>query len=161
MTTVTFKDGVLAADRRTAAEIPDGTSDPDRIIYDNSARKISRVECIDGTVRFVAVSGVASYLGQVSRWVSGGMLGEHPAPGESTAIIFSSPGRLLVVTDEGIEEFDIADFAISSGAAFALGAMSAGASAIEAIKIAAKYDAYTGSHVNFVTLDVDGIQYQE
>lgn len=153
MTTIAFKDGVLAADRRSTVSTVGSSDELETVVYDNSTRKIDRVQCSDGIVRLVAVSGVASYLNRVGRWVTDGMQGQPPRTGESTAVIFSPNGRLHFVTEDGIDEFDIADFAFGSGAAFALGAMSAGASAVEAVKIAAKYDAGTGSQVNFVSID--------
>ncbi len=158
MTTIAFKGGILAADRRSTVSTLGSSEELETVVYDNSTRKIAHVQCADGFVRMVAVSGISSYLGRVERWVADGMQGEHPAPGEAMAIIFSPPGLLHVVTEYGVDEFTIADFAFGSGAAFALGAMSAGASAIEAVKIAAKYDAGTGSEVNFVTIDAAEVQ---
>ena len=50
-------------------------------------------------------------------------------------------------------ELEVPAFGIGSGSAYALGAMSAGASLEQAIKIASQWDEATGSEVQILTLD--------
>jgi len=67
-----------------------------------------------------------------------------------------------VLTPQGLFEYDVYcraeevldDFyAIGSGAKVALGAMACGKSAIEAVRIAARYDPYTGGRIVSETLE--------
>ncbi len=66
-----------------------------------------------------------------------------------------------MLTPQGLFEYDvycraeevIDDFyAIGSGAKVALGAMACGKSAIEAVRIAARFDPYTGGRINSESL---------
>lgn len=67
----------------------------------------------------------------------------------------------LVLTPQGLFEYDVYcraeevldDFyAVGSGAKVALGAMACGKSAVEAVRIAARFDPYTGGRINSETL---------
>ena len=66
--------------------------------------------------------------------------------------------HLLVITPDNTVRYICSDFsltglnqsawALGSGTKFALGALAAGASAVEAVKVAARFDVYTGADID-------------
>lgn len=140
MTTIAYRDGVLAADTAaTAGEAITG--------------QISKV--YDGAVWLIAVSGNAEDIPKAIRYI-----GSSDAVKE--AIKFSDNFAALVIERatgkvmqfEGAEMFEVRApfYARGSGRDFALGAMAAGATAAEAVEIACRYDCYSRAPVETVTL---------
>lgn len=117
--------------------------------------KIERLS--DG--RYFLGSGHLLSIGKARRWAEKGFAEKHrPDLAEhfgkradeyrfSVAVV-NLDGTVTLVDDE-LEPLPMADeyFAIGSGGSFALGAMDAGASAEEAVKIACKRDLYTSEPV--------------
>lgn len=128
MTTIAYRDGVLAAD----------TAIFDRGVYCGAIEKIFRAP--DGSL-----FGVAGKLGDLTRFKDWMMAGEPDTRPEfneedSEALIIRLDGRVLWY---GIIDFTeiVGDYhVIGSGFRVAMGAMAAGASALRAIEICCDLD---------------------
>lgn len=134
MTTVVYRDGVLAADSLvTLGETK----------AHGNMRKISRIHD-----HLVGIAGGVADCDEFIQWckAGGAETGTEPPKGQYGAIVVQPNGKVL--------EFECGRclprmsktkfYAIGSGAPYALAAMYAGASAVEAVKIAAKIDTNTG-----------------
>ncbi|KWS07470.1 hypothetical protein [Pseudomonas syringae] len=135
MTTIAYKDGVIAHDTR---QTRNGT-----IVSDDCAK----CQVVDGVSFFLSGAVcdekalIAAYFGTPS-----------PSPVECSGYAADGGNLLMVGYDEktGIwkQPLDPANpDAIGSGSAFALAAMDMGASAEEAVRAAMKRDIYTGGKV--------------
>lgn len=153
MTTIAFKDGILVADRCTV--VPG--SAVDCIRYQNSARKIFAVNDVHGVTHFVTGSGNPEHIIELTAWVRAGAYGRHPSYEETTGFVFT-PGRGVRIfsSNGGGDWIEASMFALGSGDAFALGAMAAGASAVDSVKIAAMFDPDTSAYVDSVGEETAG-----
>ncbi len=70
---------------------------------------------------------------------------------DCSLMLVSDSGSVSIVCAGVITDVDV-PFAIGSGAEFAIGAMCAGASAMEAVEIAARNDAFTCGAIEYVTV---------
>jgi len=137
VTTIAYRDGIMAADSSTyihggACRLP------------GAVKKIWRMK--NGAVMGPAGSYRDSHA--LMRWFEKGEKDDPPSTGEVTALIISADRRVILVDGEAYREVAAPFYAIGSGADAALGAMYAGASAAEAISIAAKIDPYTGGEIH-------------
>jgi ATP-dependent HslUV protease subunit HslV len=144
MTTIAYKDGILAADTLT-------TCGNHRDGYAPKAHKVGGV--------LIACSGTSTYCQAFVEWVRGGREGKSPLVGladadacnavvigpESDVEVWCSAGSWRTTPGDGI-------YALGSGQEYAYGAMAMGASAIEAVKIAMRFDVKTGGDVTAVSL---------
>lgn len=141
MTTIAYKDGIIAGDGRVTA---DG-----HITCENLVKIVATKSHLAG------VCGAADYAKRFLEWVKGGC-NEKAIPktannttGDIEGMVIDSNGNVtfygrdMLPLNIGKVQFH----AIGSGSAYALGAMAAGADAVEAIRIAIKYDAYSGGRV--------------
>lgn len=135
MTTIAYKDGVIAYDSRQTRS---GT-----IVADNAIKR----QVVEGVSFFLsgavcdAPALIAAYFGTPS-----------PVPVECSGFAVDGGKLLMVGCDDktGIwrQELDPANpDAIGSGSAYALAAMDMGASAVEAVRAAMKRDIYTGGRI--------------
>lgn len=126
MTTIAYKDGVIAADSLVAS---------DNLIV-GEVRKIVRVANL-----LAGASGLASATSAFLDWVENGYLDDDDIPEwpESFEGFIAHPDGTIEVFDSfGSHEIKTAIYASGSGDSVALGAMDAGASAIEAVEIACR-----------------------
>ena len=137
MTVIVWRDGILAADSMTS------TGYGIRTGYSEKVRKIQ------GTLgqSVVAFSGRQAMLGAVIKWL------DHPriAPpaGDYTALVYLADRRLLLVEDGAYDVLDPSKpRAAGAGAEFAYGALAAGASATEAVRLTIENCVYCGGDVN-------------
>lgn len=144
MTTVVYRNGVMAADRRV-------TSGHTR---DSRMRKVAKR--YDGAL--IGFCGVASICQRYANWFLTGEKGAAPSLGTNS----DDDGHVLIVRPNGKVEFHdrfgwhpISGpyFAIGSGSDIAFGALEMGASARKAVAIAARRDTNTGDGVTWVKLD--------
>lgn len=136
MTTIAYKEGILAADSQVTYE---GTSD-------STMTKIARNALGD----LCGASGSACYMYAFLRWFEGGEKGEAPTPTENDGgIVVRTDGTIECYEHPGPCPFTVTAkaYAVGSGRKLALGAMAFGASAEEAIKVAAQFDIYTSGKV--------------
>lgn len=142
MTTVVYRDGVMAGDQRVTA----GST------RDSSTRKVYRRK--DGCV--LGGCGAASIVQRFVSWFLAGEKGPAPSLGDK-----DDDAQILVVRSPDVVEFydrfgwhPISGkfFAIGSGSDVAFGALEMGASARKAVAIAARRDVNTGDGVAWVKL---------
>jgi ATP-dependent HslUV protease subunit HslV len=140
MTTLVYRAGVLAADSRS---VRGDTISP------YGVQKIRRLD--DGTL-----VGMCGTLADVTRFIeaySKSPTGDLPELPDSLVLVVKPNGRLHLYEESGSFELEPAPFyAFGSGQAVALGALYAGASAVQAVEIAAKVDRCTGGDVRSVHL---------
>lgn len=135
MTTIAYRDGVLAAD---TLELASGCS---VIGY---GRKIWRLE--DGTL--VASIGEAPMGDAVKHWLEHGQEGEAPTMAGEAMVIFPD-GHMEAFSGENRQRnYPTAPFyAWGSGADVALGAMHMGATAVQAVEAAIRWNVHTGGEI--------------
>ena len=150
MTTVAYRNGWLAADTlHCVAGMKANYS------------KISRCEDKEGREYLIASAGNVSDCVALEQWYKNGAVGipqyvlfkdDEPAV---SALIVHEDGRVLYADVYGhkisIQPHNF--FAIGSGATVAMGAMHAGATAVEAVEIAIMVDINTGGTVDCQTVD--------
>lgn len=141
MTTIAYKDGVIAYDSRQTRN--------DRIVSDRALK----CQVVDGVSFFLSGAVcdekalIAAYFGTPS-----------PVPVECSGYVVDG-GRLMMVGHDdktGIWKQDLDRSnpdAIGSGAPYALAAMDMGACAEDAVRAAMKRDIYTGGTIRTVIID--------
>lgn len=148
MTTIAYRDGVMAAD--TASWDSCG-------IFFGRSRKIYRLA--DG--RVLGTAGSKSMALRVVAWLNGSA--DRPTPNDErptdrfAGIIADCDGRIFYM-DASLEPSELLDCkftAIGSGRELALGAMAMGASASDACCIAAKFDQGTRLPIDIEFLNPD------
>lgn len=147
MTTIAYRDGIIAADSRVTYGEDSGSA---RV---HTCKKLFRKMITEGKKKFdviIATAGESSPGLVFVDWYGSG----KPVPD-----IFLHMGGdflCLVLTPQGLFEYDVycrgeevsdGFYAIGSGAKAALGAMHCGKSAVEAVRIAARIDPFTGGRI--------------
>jgi hypothetical protein len=133
MTTIAYRDGVMAADSGCWM----GAASH------GWAEKVARAP--DGSL--YGVTGDAAECETYPDWVREGASGDHPAPrrlgvdGNSFLVLIARPcGLIEIIASGGIERYRGAPyFAVGSGAATAFGALFMGATAEQAIEAAKEH----------------------
>lgn len=151
MTTIAYRDGIIAADSRV-------TYGEDGAARIHTCKKLFRKTITEGKKRFdviIATAGESSPGMVFVDWYGTG----KPVP--DIFLHLGGDFTCLVLRPDGLFEFDVycrgdevldPFYAIGSGAKAALAAMACGKSAIEAVRIAARYDPYTGGRIVHETL---------
>lgn len=106
--------------------------------------RVQKIHRVGGGL--VGFAGSIAYGLAIVEWLKDGADDEqYPKEKDGTVIIVDSHGRISALEAESKTVCRIRDkfVAIGSGSAVALGAMAAGATAYEAVKIASRFDAYT------------------
>jgi 20S proteasome alpha/beta subunit len=140
MTTIAYKDGVIAYDGRQTRN--------NRIVSDNSPK----CQVVDGVSFFLSGAVcdekalIAAYFGTPS-----------PVPVECSGYAVDGGKLMMIGHDDGTgiwkQELDPANpDAIGSGSPYALAAMDMGASAEDAVRAAMKRDIYTGGLIRALTI---------
>lgn len=131
MTTLAYKDGVLAADSMAL----------------NSWNILGAKGKIDrrGDILFGASGRSSAICRKFVDWGRRGFVGDPPqmsyeADLDACGFIVPEADRIIMWTKDGPNEFRAPFFAFGSGGEFATGALAAGASPQEAIRIAARFD---------------------
>lgn len=141
MTTIAYKDGVIAYDGRQTRN--------DRIVSDSAPK----CQVVDGVSFFLSGAVcdekalIAAYFGSAS-----------PVPVECSGYVVDDGKLMMVGCDDktGIwkQDLDLSNpDAIGSGCAYAIAAMDMGASAEDAVRAAMKRDIYTGGTVRTVIIN--------
>lgn len=152
MTTIAYRDGILAADSQTTVNTEAGGSRKHR------CEKLYRKTIKQGRKSFdviIATAGESSPSLLFVEWYGSGdpmpkMLETHG--GDFTCLILAPHGLyevdMMCCPERVLDRF----YAIGSGSKAALGAMHMGASARQAVEIASKIDPYTGGPITTMTL---------
>lgn len=142
MTTIAYRNGILAADTQMATS---GS-------VNGSVIKIARRE--DGAL--VGAAGYATYAYAFMQWFLSGEQGDPPKADHSDnnldrGVIFGSDGYFRVYEVEGMFVATAPYYAFGGGMDFALGAMHAGAGAKQAIEAAIAHDPNTGGDITVLS----------
>lgn len=137
MTTIAVKDGVMASDGRVSGSQ----------IWAETDRKIFRIRRM-----LVGLAGDAVGCNKLLQWLHDGGEGQAPKAPNTSTLLVHCDGTVWAM-DDGKDAVRIeAPTAIGSGAQFAIGAMLAGKSAAQAVRIAMKRDPNTGGRIRTLRL---------
>lgn len=137
MTIIAYKDGVVAWDSR----LTQGSG-----VLTNNWQKSKTIGAVT-----VWVAGDASALSEMAAWIQDRSY-VFPLSANFGAILWDGKSLVLAGKDSN-EVVDFLDvpmddvYAMGSGASYAIGAMDAGSSALEATKIACKRDVFCGGRI--------------
>jgi len=143
MTTIAYKDGIMAADRAISAGGHIG-----------STRKVWKRKS-DGAL--VGGAGTVSVFQKWAEWFLAGERGNSPGLGtdddsSSVTLVVRPNGDVEQHDRYGRAVYDAPYYAVGSGADYALGAMAFGATARQAVASATKHDHMTGHGIQYVQL---------
>lgn len=138
MTTIAYKDGILASDSQCwKGDI--------RIGY---VRKIIRLK--DRSL--LAVAGNLACLQSFAEWLNGGRVDRKPSDHETTIVHVRLDGSVWVFEHDGEMRSSEQVAAWGSGHVVARTAMECGLSAPEAVRMAVKFDGWSGGPVRSLRL---------
>lgn len=142
MTTIAVRDGVMSSDTQATGG------------YAMRVEKLARLP--DGGV--VGGCGNARLAGAAIRWMIAGEAGDAPMSTDEDSyfgLLILRPDGSIWLADGGFPAFRLFDkFAsVGSGSNLAMAAMEMGATSIEAVKVAAKYDEGTNDKVRSMSID--------
>lgn len=109
---------------------------------------IDKVWTLNGKI--YAFAGDIPRMDSVIEWHRDGALPEVAPKGTWDLLVVGRRSAHVYTNDVPFASKIRAPFAMGSGGPYALGALAAGASAFDAVKIAAKYDTATGGKVNVI-----------
>lgn len=139
MTTIAFRDGVLAADTATLNGYTLLTNAVDKIVRHHG--------CLCGG------AGRAVYLGEFQRWFLAGEFGSRPEADEDDAAIIVRPSGLIHRFEKGgWIELHPKYYSLGSGRDHAYGAFYMGATAEQAVCAAIAHEPGTGGNVTVLGL---------
>jgi len=143
MTTIVYKDGIMAADTLVQTNGISGHS-----------KKIKKVN----NTLFGIAGEISVFDDVIKWWFDTKTLESFPSyiKGFETSVLIVPPNRKIsiVVCDKPvILNFTEKIWAIGSGDHLAFGALAMGASAKEAVKVSIKYDSYSGGKVMEIGFD--------
>lgn len=143
MTTIAWDGTTLAGDRQTSwGNTPTPTTKVFRVVR-------------DGYPVIFGCAGLTYDCDSYKRWAFGEIT-ERPAFTELAVMLIDHRRRLWFTTEKMIwSRINAPVWACGSGSDYALGAMHAGADAVQAIRIATKLDFQTGLGVTTVRLNAD------
>lgn len=144
MTTIVYRDGVMAADTLVtdAGSVRRGT-----------ARKIFRTA--NGAL--VGVAGASGLTSRFVQWIENGepeaALPRMPDGQQMSALVAYSDGSVAVFNETLLRQKVVAPFeAVGSGNEIALGALAMGARAEEAVLVACQFDVWSAEPVDSLRL---------
>jgi ATP-dependent protease HslVU (ClpYQ) peptidase subunit len=142
MTTVAYRSGVLAADTQSAGE--DGTK-----------YRMRKIHMTTHSGVLYGCAGDTSAILRIRRWMERNTTSRPRLPKDTDAdVLMVKPDGTLWMLNDAFdwEPVDAKFHAIGSGASFALGAMARGATAVQAVKIAARFDINTSAPIDTLVL---------
>lgn len=142
MTTIAWDGHTLAGDRQSTWG---GTA--------TKTRKIFRAEHTDGRKMIYGCAGLSHECQAYTRWINGEI--EKPDFTDLSILSIDQKGRIWHTNQTLLWVRIMArQWAIGCGCDYALGAMAAGKTATEAVRIASKLDVHTGLGVDTLRLSV-------
>ena len=139
MTTLVYRDGILAADSRGTVN---GYITP---ALDQKVFKL-------GDGRLLGFTGEANSFCPFKQWVEDGEMAPAPEMIESRAVVIAKTGPRRIFEGKGWYEERGPFSAWGSGMAAALAALYMGATAVEAVRIAIKVDSNSGGRVRWFSV---------
>ena len=147
MTTIAYRNGVMAADSATSAN---GTT----IGYTTKLAKNPSGDVCGG-------AGITAICATFRKWFEGGETGEMPNLGkdddeDAVFLVARVSGEIQFYSRLGVSTLCNTEYAAEgSGTSVALGAMHAGASSYDAVRAAAHHDTRTGGPIQTLRLGRD------
>lgn len=144
MTTIAYRDGIIAYDSRVTRGSLIDHDDYEKLIHRQGHQFL--------------LSGSGPDFGALLDEYFGVAISDRPLDAHGLAI---TNGRLCLIGHEAESGFWVDDvwldrpFATGSGRDFALAAMDMGASAKQAVKVASRRDVYTGGKIRTLTIKVE------
>ncbi len=146
MTTIAYRDGVMAAD----------TALTQYSLYEGKFTKITRLNRWDGIEIIVGVAGTPAHQIAFCSFLETGALSDRPdldKDAHFNAIAVDPAGNVELYDQHLIAvPIDEAFHAFGSGKELAIGAMATGMSAEDAVRIACQYDIYSSEPVTIETV---------
>lgn len=140
MTTIAYRDGVIASDSRSTMR---------SLIDTDDCKKLFELE--DGSVIGMAGDWTAGLVLMERVQATGTGIDKLPRGKLKCTAILVKPDKHALMYEDGLwydlDEWGYPYFAIGSGLGFALSAMDAGAGAEEAVEICIRRDIYSGGAV--------------
>ncbi|UTU07782.1 hypothetical protein CcrC1_gp097 [Caulobacter phage C1] len=143
MTTIVFKDGVVAADR---------------LVTERGASLGYKTKIVKKGGAIAAGAGSSIVCRQFTDWFLAGMRGNPPAMRTdpqrpaSECVIYFGKDRFVTFDGDGVSEIFADHHTLGSGAPFARGALAAGADPRRAVEIAMQFDLYSGGAIDVLSL---------
>lgn len=145
MTTIAYRDGVMAGDRRATANST----------IEHQCTKVFRRA--DGVL--IGIAGALVDCRAFADWMLAGEADDKKptfdAKANFEALVVRPAGLVEWHCNSGWMRAEGAMFAIGTGAPFALGAMEMGADAEKAVEIACRRDCHSGNGIDVVRTDAD------
>lgn len=137
------------------------------VAWDGKTLAVDRQVTIDGNVRgkccklfkikkgkWLTGAGDLYELKQIADWMSGTMEEEPPQVNETEFVMIDTIKKKVLFFDKRMTPVEIEPpVSLGSGSQFALAGMKMKLDAISAIRLAAQSDIFTGSGVEFITVD--------
>jgi len=115
-------------------------------------RKIHRIESPDKRTFLVGCSGRRDHIEAFMAWLRGGSKPDMQRDDEFSTMVIDPRRRIWLITGTLIYvQISAKKWGVGCGVDYALGAMAAGATAQEAVRIASKLDINCGGGVDFLT----------
>lgn len=147
MTTIAYRDGILAADGRINVDGMISTDNKNKIIELDSTVLFNpfskSLDIASDSLVCIATAGCSDCIGFYLDYL---YLGHAFNDLEGTAIVFT---KKYIYRSDGSRFYEVPDepIVLGSGSTYALTAMRMGASAEEAVKIACEMDVYSGGKI--------------
>lgn len=146
MTTIAYRDGIIAGDGRETCQNDDTAS---IMIVRDDCVKVHKI----GNSLFGAAHGseaIEILLKQLRKHK--GKRGKvKPIDGEVAGLLIEKNGSIWLFEGSMWQKIDMPYYAVGSGSYYAMAAMDAGASAVEAVEIAMRRDPYSGGLVTIIS----------
>jgi ATP-dependent protease HslVU (ClpYQ) peptidase subunit len=151
MSTVVFRDGVLAAD---TLMVQGSIKCPESMHKLARGRTHPVIYAMAGKTAALAASVRILESMPVAPWNGGEFPARLPLDGSCELVAFHRDGRIFSFETDGLwfEPAEVPFMALGSGSKAALGALHMGADAVQAVEIAALVDAYTGGPITSMRL---------
>lgn len=150
MTTIAYKDGILSFDSRiTSGSVMHGWMVKGKIVGQH----------------LVAASGAAQDIQAFFDWFEAGAdqkkkadFGLYDREADLCALVVDAKGKVTIYEDRVYPIFiEHLFYAVGSGAEIAIGAMAAGKSAAESVRLASKFDSATGGPIRSLKISDIGV----
>ncbi len=144
MTTIAARAGVLVADTQ--------------MTYADSPTSVPKLKLFIAGDYAVGVCGSCDKIPTIRQWFEQLYCTPESMPerlweDSYDILAMNADGGIFTLFGDTLHELPVNYFALGSGRLVAMGAMAAGSNAVEAVKIACKYDVYTGGPVEFLTVE--------
>ena len=130
----------------------------DTLVVGNDIRRGRTSKLKRTEERLIGTAGGVGCAAALTRWIADGELNENkpqfPSDQGAISIVAYRDGRVAIITEKCVPQFCEAEFfACGSGNEIALGAMAMGATAEEAVRVAARLDVATEEPIEIIRFE--------